>query len=61
MSGDDFGTITITQRLADDGEHLVSVNFGGLTVIEVFGMLEMARLHVIEGALGLRPDDDDAG
>lgn len=53
-----FGKITITNVLrGDKGVHHVAVDFGSLSVIEVFGMLEMARLQAYQHALGLMEEE----
>lgn len=51
-----FGTITISNVLNEDSEHHIKVEFGELTILEVFGMLEMARLQAIQQGLGLLDD-----
>ena len=56
MADTAFAQITITNVLDDDGDHHVRVEFGKLSIIEVFGMLEMARLQAIQQGLGL--DDE---
>ncbi len=45
-------------RYVPTGYMPIGVDFGTLTVIEVLGMLEMAKLQVYEQALGLMDGDE---
>lgn len=55
----EFGQITITNVLrSEDNAHHVRVTFGELSIIEVLGMLEMARMQAYQHALGLMEDDE---
>jgi hypothetical protein len=52
-----INVITITTHMTEDGKIHTCCNFGDATVIEIFGMLELARLNVIEQVL--HPEEGD--
>ena len=61
-----LGTITIQRRISTkDGEDYITVEAldasnQELSLVEAFGMLELARMHFTSGALGLDYEDDEA-